>query len=202
MQGHDGLESGQPRRYHLGSTTEACKEMGLDKTRGDFEIGFHPSSIQQDTHTRAGSADIHKRSTVAGVMTDDAACPRKLGSDHFLDLGVAVSPMRSRRDEDRHIFAPNSGHLPKQRLKHQLSRLSARNIADRDSNFLTRLHKLPQRAPADWCRNRLPQCFGRIRRRRNMNRFDYRGPVCRKVNRQPIASIIEFYFHADLNNTD
>jgi hypothetical protein len=35
-----------------------------------------------------------------------------------------------------------------------------------------------------------------------VKRFDHRRPVRRKVHRQPIASIIEFQFHAELNNTD
>ena len=135
-------------------------------------------------------------------MTNNPARSRKLCTDHLLDFRIVISPVSPCCDKDRDVVLANVRHFRKQSLQHQLAWLRSSDIAHGDSDLLSRLDEFPQRPSSHGAAIACLSYGDGIRSGRNMKRLDHGRPLFGKVDHQPIASIIQFQFHVNLNNTD
>jgi hypothetical protein len=65
-----GLETGEARGDHLGTTREAGKEMGFYESGADAYVGFHPLPIEMDRHVTAHPPKVDQTGRVTGVVVD------------------------------------------------------------------------------------------------------------------------------------
>src|SRR5439155_23872763 len=72
MESHHSLNTRQARGHHLRTAAESGKEVRLNETCGDFEIGVDPVGVQQDPDAGAGVANVSERSVVASIVANES----------------------------------------------------------------------------------------------------------------------------------
>src|SRR5207237_10428413 len=137
------------RSYYFRHAVKVCKKVRLDEARGDLEIALHPFAIQQYGNPVRRIPNVNQASSFASIMANDAAPLREFAGEHALDFFRAVTPVSSGSDQNRRILKPHTRHFGKQRFEHDLSRLSTRDVTDRNRDPLAGPDQFSQWQPAD-----------------------------------------------------
>ena len=111
VQMQNRFESRQAGRDHFGSAAEAGKEVGFDETGRDLEVRFDPFTVQKYGHAAFRVASVNQRCVIARIVTNNAALPRNIAAEHFLEFNFCVEAVRARRDKNRDLTQGEPGHL-------------------------------------------------------------------------------------------
>src|SRR4051812_38653575 len=64
---HYGVDAGQARRHHFGSTAETGEKVGFNETRRDFEIALHPFAVQCNPDTSMCISHVYQRCSITRI---------------------------------------------------------------------------------------------------------------------------------------
>ena len=194
------FQSRQTRCDHLGSTAESREEVRFDKTCRDLEVRFQPSPVQKHRDAVLCFSGVDQGRVVPGIVTDDAIIRRDFRPEHLDKFVPSVGPMGSRGYEERDVFGPDSGHFGKQCFQHQSPRLRPRDVADGNTDLLSRLNQFRKRWAGDRCANGVDQQLGGPGRPGPILRFDDGGALLGQFDLQTRRAVVQIQYQAPISN--